>query len=348
MYDINKTFEENIAFGPIANLNFPEVKSIKRKYSFLGHKLNSLFGVAASPLTHGSRAVSVCSRLGYDIITYRSVRSIEWHGQKYPHLLYASIPKQLLVEDLSKSFTASFKPFQKQAVSMANSFGIQSLKPEYWQSDFEIAKRLLLPNQLLILSLMFTPETGTDVVKDAATVAKYAEETSASVFEINLAHPNSGMKSLVFEDASVSLAICKQVKKILGDRPLLAKVGYYKNTRTLHEFMERSKGIIAGISSTNTYSVSITDTKNNLIFPGRPKAGISGNGLRTLSMNQAKKIVEFKKSLRLKNFVSIGIGGVIKTNHVKQYFDLGVNAVQAVVGIFVDPYLGIKYKNKYL
>lgn len=344
LYDIEKTFEENVVFGPFWNGTYPRLPKRKSHVSFLGHPLHSLFGVAACPLTHGSRNVQLMSRLGYDIITYRSVRSIEWHGQTYPHWRFVSLPKQLTNDDLTKTLVGSPKAFPKQDVSTANSFGIQSLRPEYWQADFEQAQQYLSAGQLLILSLMFTPETGKDVLKDASEVAAYGKETTAKVFEINLAHPNSGMTSLVYEDVATSVAICRRIKKIIGHRPLLAKVGYYQNPRVLREFMKQTSDTIAGVTSANTYAMAIVDSEKKEVFPGRPKAGVSGWALRTLYKNQIRQIMEYKKSLGLKNFVVIAVGGVMRPAHVIQYRRLGADAVQAATGVWVDPYLAFKYK----
>ena len=346
LYDITKTFEENMTYGPFWDGEFPSFSNTNPNYSFLGKKVNSLFGASASPLTHGSRGVRLCSRLGYDIITYRSVRSIEWYGQKFPHWLYVSVPQQLTEEGLQSPVVGSMEPFANQEVSTANSFGIQSFKPEYWQADFEVAKKSLTSGQLLILALMFTPETGKNVLDDAEVVANYAKETSAEVFEINLAHPNSGMKSLVYEDVATSVAICKRVKKALGGRPLIAKVGYYKNKESVNDFLLQTKGILSGVSSTNTYAMPITNKDGGEIFPGRVKAGVSGAAVRTLSMEQAKAIVSSKKALGLTDLAIIGIGGVTEPKHIDAYLQLGVDAVQSAAGIFANPLLASQYKNK--
>ncbi len=344
IYDITKTFEENATYGPFWEGTFPPLpKRNPKRYSFLGHRVNSLFGISACPLTHGSRNVKLVSQLGYDLITYRSVRSIEWHGQIYPHWRYVDLPHPITVERLSESVIASGQSFLGQDVSTANSFGIQSLKPEYWQADFEIAKKFLMPGQLLILSIMFTPEAGKDVIDDAEAVARYAKETTAKIFEINLAHPNSGMKSLVYEDIETSVAICKRVKKAIGFRPLLAKIGYYKNPELLKEFLKKTRRIIAGISSTNTYAMPIVDAQGKEVFPGRAKAGVSGAAIRNLSMEQSKEIMRLKKILGWKDLVVIGIGGVTKPEHIHKYLHLGVDAVQAAVGAWADPYLASKY-----
>jgi len=346
LYDINKDFTFNVTFGPFFEDTLPDFPKVQTSNKLFGQKINSLFGVAASPLTHGARNTSLMSKLGYDLITYRSVRSTKWYaGQSYPHWRYVDISHQLTQDELTATVVGADHPFPNQEVSTANSFGIHSLRPDHWQTEFEIAKKGLQKGQLLILSIMFTPEQGKDVVEDAATVANYAKETSAKVFEINLAHPNSGMKSIVFEDIETSVAICKAIKKIITDRPLIAKVGFYRDANLLKKFMEKSAGIIQGISSTNTIALPIVDKDGAEVFPGRPKAGVSGAAIRTLSMQQASKIVEFKESLKLPELTVIGIGGVTKVEHINEYLKLGVDAVQSATGVFADPLLALKFKN---
>ena len=127
LYDITKSFEENIAYGPVWNGKLPHLPDTK---TFLGQRVNSLFGIAACPLTINARFVGLVGKLGFDILTYKSVRSVEWHGNPYPHWFYVDAPAKTNVEAV-KSFTASAVAFPKQEVSMANSFGIQSTKPEY-------------------------------------------------------------------------------------------------------------------------------------------------------------------------------------------------------------------------
>jgi dihydroorotate dehydrogenase len=173
---------------------------------------------------------------------------------------------------------------------------------------------------------------------------KPLKETSAKVFEINLAHPNSGMKSLVYEDIETSVAICKNIKNKIKDRPLIAKIGYYKHTEQLKEFMDKTRGIIQGISSTNTLAMPIVDEKGAMCFPERPKAGVSGNAVRTLSMLQAKQIVAYRNLLGIHDLIVIGIGGVMNPEHINQYLSVGVDAVQSAVGVWVDPLIAYKYK----
>jgi dihydroorotate dehydrogenase len=347
IYNISQSFEENIENGPYWDNSLPKINPPKKKYLFMGHKVNTLFGVSASPLTHGSKAVSLMSKLGYDIITYRSVRSRFWKGQTYPHWRYVNIPKQLKYEDLANPVLGNEQPFTGQDISTANSFGIQSSKPSDWQKEFEIAQKSILPGQLLILSIMFTPEENGNIIEDIKLVAGFAKETSAKVFEINLAHPNSGMKSLVYEDVQTSVSLCKSVRNIIKDRPLIAKVGYYKDKNILQAFLKQSQGIVQGISSTNTYAMPVVNKEGSEVFPGRLKAGVSGSAIRSLSLEQAKTILYFKQKHHLSDMNVIGIGGVMKAEHIDEYLNIGVDAVQSAVGVWNDPYLAQKYKEKH-
>jgi dihydroorotate dehydrogenase (NAD+) catalytic subunit len=351
IYDASKDFSYNVTYGPFWEGKLPpkfspKKSSQQKKHSFLGHPLNSVFGVSSSPMTFTARNIEFCARLGYDLITYRSVRSVEWHGLGAPNWVFIDAPKQFLAADLKKPVLGSLTPFPNQEISTANSFGIQSFRPEYWQAEYEKAKKSLSKGQLLILALMITPEDGRDAVQDATEVAKLANETSAEIFEINLACPNSGSKALIYEELETSIEVCKAIKKVIGKKDLIAKVGLYADMKMMKEFMAKTKGVLAGLTSVNTYSMKIQDKDGKDVFPGRPIAGVSGAAIRTLAIQQAQKIVEFKKELGLKRFAVIGVGGVTKPEHIQEYLDVGVDAVQAVNGVWADPYLAQKWKTQ--
>jgi dihydroorotate dehydrogenase len=346
IYDIKQTFEENVTYGPFWNERLPEVAKLAKKSHFLGHEVNSLFGVSACPLTANAKYVKLMSQLGYDIITYKSVRSIEWRGNKYPHFRYVDIREQLTSESVMETATASAEAFQNQEPSMANSFGIHSMRPEYWQEDVALAQSYLKPGQLMMLSLMFTPREGYSFAEDGRDIAKYAAQTPVEVFEVNLSHPNTaGGKMMIYEDADLAYEIFTQMKEELGNKKVIAKVGHYADVLVMKKFMKKTKGLIDGIAMENTFPMKIVDQESQEVFPGRSMAGVSGAAIRSNVLNQAKKAVQFKEELGLKDYVVIGIGGVTKPEHINQYLDLGVDAVQTAVGAWADPYLASKYKN---
>lgn len=348
-YDPEKTVQEHIEQGPfIQNIKFKEIDN-QNTFAFLGKQVNSLFGVPACILALNSKWIEVLSKLEFDIITYKTVRSREWQPNDYPNWLYVDAPTQLSVKDLLKSLIGSLKPFPNQNVSTANSFGVPSFQPEVWQEDFEKAKRILKSGQLLILSIMTSPVEGKTQIEDAKQLGQLAAETSAEAFEINFACPNTGKEGLIYEDVDLSVAICRELKESIGNRPILAKIGYYKRPSDLKRFMEESKEYIHGISSTNTIGMKIIDKKGNPAFgEKRPTAGVSGATIRDLSVEQIKNILKFKEDLNLPEFTVVGMGGVTKAEDIQNYLDVGVNAVQAAAAIWNNPYLAYEYKATYL
>ena len=111
----------------------------------------------------------------------------------------------------------------------------------------------------------------------------------------------------------------------------------------MEEFVKKMSEmkVLSGISSTNTYGVQVVDQNGGEFFPGRPTAGLSGAAILNLSMEQARKLVELRENLGMKDedFVIIGIGGVTEVSDVEQYLNLGVDAVQSAVGMYENPAL---------
>jgi dihydroorotate dehydrogenase (NAD+) catalytic subunit len=349
IYDLRQTFEENVTYGPFWEGELPSIVLSKSQHQFLGYEVNSRFGVPACPLTVNSRTISLLSRLGYDIITYKSVRTIEWRGNVFPHWLHVDAAGQLTEPHNSKPLIAAFEAFANDELTMANSFGIHSIRPEHWQPDVNHAKASLQSGQVLILSLMPSPVPGMSLVEDVRRLADLAAQTQADAFEVNLACPNTdGGKGLIYDDLKLSHRILVTAKIMVGKRPLLVKVGYYNEQRRIKEFLEQNRDVIEGVSSTNTYSMVIRTKQGKEAFPGRPSAGVSGAGIRTLSMKQAKNLIKYKQELGLDALHIIGIGGVTNSDQIDDYLSLGVNAVQSAVGVWADPYLASKYKEAHV
>jgi len=350
IYDIHQSFEENATYGPFWSAPLPTISQPQTQTTFLGQKMNSLFGVSACPLTVNSRYIQLLGKLGFDLITYKTVRSVEWRGNVFPHWVQVSVPPNSDLRGQVPPLVASLevataKPLPGQEVTMANSFGIHSVKPEYWQTDVDLTISQLQSGQSLILSLMCTPQPNEKLVVDAKRLARLASETKAPIFELNLACPNTdGGQGLIYEDLELSTELCRAVKEVIGDKPLLMKVGYYHDQTQVEKILVATQGVIAGVASINTVSQPIIDQQGTNFFPNRPTAGVSGSAIRSLALKQAAVFVKTKQKLGLDRLAVIGIGGVTEVEHIRQYLAVGVDAVQAAVGVWNDPYLAQKYK----
>jgi dihydroorotate dehydrogenase len=345
IYDIERDWGANVSEGPFFKDPLPMLPArVPDRFHFLEFPLNSPFGLPAFPLTATSRFVDLASKLGYDLLTYKSVRSIPWGGNAFPHWKYADIDEGIDLLKNTKTIMALENKPEGQDASMVNSFGVHSASPEVWQEDFDKAQWTLLPGQLLILSVMPSRIEGRTLIEDGKELAKLVGETSAKVVEVNFACPNTdGGKGLIYEDTKLTSDIVTAMKEVLGDTPLLAKVGYYQNQEDLKLFLRRTKGALSGLSTMNTYSGVVVMPDGKEAFPGRPTAGISGAGIRTMAFKQAANTVRIREELLLVNFGIIGIGGVTRVEHIREYLDLGVDAVQSAVGAYENPLLAYQF-----
>src|SRR5207237_4216343 len=73
VYRLDRTFEQNAAEGPAFTGPYVDVPVTPMK-DFLGHQVASRVGVAASLLMN-ERWFEFYSRLGFDLLTYKTIRS---------------------------------------------------------------------------------------------------------------------------------------------------------------------------------------------------------------------------------------------------------------------------------
>eukprot|EP00878_Enallax_costatus_P027900 GHUV01030088.1.p1 GENE.GHUV01030088.1~~GHUV01030088.1.p1 ORF type:complete len:241 (+),score=26.60 GHUV01030088.1:206-928(+) len=100
IYDIKASWADNIAKGPcfdgpVPERHFPPPDSW---IDFLGHKVASPIGVPAGPLLD-SRWTTLACRLGYDIVTYKTIRTQASCGHAPPNVLYLQAQQQLGAAD---------------------------------------------------------------------------------------------------------------------------------------------------------------------------------------------------------------------------------------------------------
>src|ERR1044072_9153618 len=85
-YRFDRSFEQNAALGPAFAGATADVPATPMK-DFFGHRVASRFGVAAS-LVMNERWLELYSRLGFDLLTYKTVRSRERIAHPVPNWLY--------------------------------------------------------------------------------------------------------------------------------------------------------------------------------------------------------------------------------------------------------------------
>src|SRR5689334_3189523 len=102
---------------------------VRGEWDFCGLKVNSPLGIAAGPLLNGKWILYYAS-LGFDVLTYKTVRSRERASYPLPNLQPVQNDS---VREGGRTLTAS----ENMRGSWAVSFGMPSRAPAIWREDIE-------------------------------------------------------------------------------------------------------------------------------------------------------------------------------------------------------------------
>ena len=154
-YDVSRSYEDNYEQGPFGAFaealkdgngadaagTTSEGASEGALATFLGQPVNLPFGIPAGPLLN-SRFTTAAFHMGFDLATYKTVRSRAWGCNPFPNVL-AVHPKSADGSltpgsaELDEGVLADTN--YEQPISISNSFGVPSQSPDVWQPDMRAA-----------------------------------------------------------------------------------------------------------------------------------------------------------------------------------------------------------------
>lgn len=350
-WDILKSWEWNYSNGPLfewteeAKALREEVKDELRE-EFLGFKLNSTIGTAAGPILN-SNWIKLYSELGFDILTQKTVRSRPVPAYKEPNIVFVHPKKQLENNDFGATLTGDFNPEPVENISITNSFGMGSFGPEVWMKDVKKAKSFLKKGQLLNVSVVGT--VGKDasleeLADDYAETALMAKKAGADLIETNFSCPNVETKdSLICFDPKASSFVAEKVRDKIGETKYLIKLGYYDNDKIVRSLIKETAHLVDGYVAINTIKMRVANAEGKEIMPGRFDSGICGSAIKKKGLETAERFVRIRKELK-EDFAFVGVGGIMSPNDAKDYYDLGVNAIQTGTIPIFDPLFALKAK----
>src|SRR3989344_8890333 len=97
-----------------------------------------------------------------------------------------------------------------------------------------------------------------------------------------------------------------------------------------------------GVAAINTIQAKVVDEQGKQILPGSPVrlySGICGSAIKWAGLEMAERIVTYKNQKGGKDFVVVGVGGVVEPADYFRYKDIGVTAVQSATGAMWRPEL---------
>jgi dihydroorotate dehydrogenase len=336
-------------WGPVV-LPRPDVPD--RRWSLFGRDIGFPIGVPASVLTANSRWIQYFANNGFNVLTYKTVRSRAWGPNPAPN--WAFVPQ--VVEPFTVSdehYTVLADPSDwvdsgRRDVSTTNSFGVPSPPPAEWRADIKNALTCIdSARQLLIVSVMGDDYDNTGslsvLARDFLSVARTAEDAGAEFIELNLSCPNSLDKTsrvrppLCF-DVDATATILEHVRSALNpSTKLVAKLSYLHDN-DLATLIGRIGSVVDGVSCINTLQCTVLRADGEPTFPSRPLAGVSGIAIRAYALDFVRRLVR----LRAENddtFSILAMGGVTDPRSFADLYLLGADAIQAATGAFANPAL---------
>lgn len=346
-YDPGLSYEDNYDKGPFSDFASGEKfeQSGEPEHDFLGQKVYLPFGIPAGPLLN-SKFVKGAFEQGFDIAVYKTVRAESFPCHPFPNVLSLDIEGDLTPEKLEKPLVANTD--YKDPISITNSFGVPSRTPEIWQADAKKAVSYAGPGQVMVLSFMGTvkpDQTQDEFIADYVLAAKLAHETGAKVLEANLSCPNIGNEGLVCYNLEVTEKVAKGIREVIGNTPLVLKVGYYKSDADMEKLAEIVNEYADDVAGINTLQATVVDAHGNQALPGpnRLRSGICGHCIKWAGLDFVKRMKAIRDKKGFK-FSITGVGGVTSPEDYKEFRDAGADVVMSATGAMWNPKLAQEIK----
>jgi dihydroorotate dehydrogenase (NAD+) catalytic subunit len=348
-YEIGRPF--NLLMAPIGfEVDPPLVPLIDRPTMIAGYRVDFPLGLPASVLATNAKWIEFYARRGFDILTYKTVRTEYRDAHPWPNWVFLKNP--VAMESPFNTAVTGFPEYWPEdltTVSMANSFGIPSLAPEAWQDDVRKARQIVREgHQVFIVSVVASRHDDESVIADDfVKAALMAKNSGADIVELNYSCPNvidDPSVGEIYKVPDVSGRISKAVKTALEETPLFVKIGYLSPSE-LRAFVISNAPWINGIVAINTITARVVNDDGKITFPGRETAGVSGWAIRARAQEVAKNLVELREDVfrdLKKRLAILGLGGVLTAQDVSDYLDkIGVDGVESCTGAFLNPLLGL-------
>lgn len=361
-YNYLESYEQNLEgpwqISPSGSIISGDAIWNRPSWKVLGFDLGFPIGIPASVLTVNSKWIHYYAQRGFNIFTYKTVRSHAFPTHHPPNWLFA----RQLDSPLSETETELPRviiderswPKDPRAFSMVNSFGVSSFAPDVWQQDVAETLGLLAPWQLLIVSVMGSSEKyqDEDLVSDFVRVARLAEEAGARAIELNLSCPNrvkpdTGLveDTLLCESVDDAIRVTHKVRDGLSndETRLVVKLGQMER-EDLRTLIQEIAPDIDGVAGINTISVEACDQSGNPGFVGtvdhpdshRKKAGLSGIAIQAKAQRFLADVLSVKREQGVELDV-LAMGGVMTADDVDRRLQAGAAAVQVATIAFFDP-----------
>lgn len=337
IYDIQKSYAENAEYGPFFTGLVPKRPKAHKTWDFLGHKVNSRLGVPAGPLLN-SNWIFLAAKLGFDILTYKTIRSFAYAGHPVPNIIYVNRTSSELAQKID------VPPKDLDQLSITNSFGMPSRSPDFLLQDIERAEKSLSDGQVMVVSVVGTPGHSKNYLDDFIQAAAIAKNAGAKIIEVNYSCPNvDKAEGCLYMSPQTVAEYTSKIVQAIKPLPLILKVGKFTHAEQMKEvFIAAAKSGARAISGLNSVSVRVMDGKKSALGDKRETSGICGASIRKEALEFIKSAHEINRKEKL-GLTIIGVGGIMLPEHFDLFFTEGAGFAMTATGMMWDPYLAMRY-----
>jgi dihydroorotate dehydrogenase len=337
-YDIARTYSWNYDHAP--DPIEVDVPAVKGDWRFCGLPVDSPLGVPAGPLLNGRWCLYYAS-LGFDVLTYKSVRSAERCCYPLPNL-------QPVACGQLRGGEQDLAAIDTMRGSWAVSFGMPSKAPEVWRADIRATRAKLPRGKLLSVSVVGTQQAGWSIdqlADDYARCACWAVDSGADVVEANFSCPNvSTCDGQLFQQPRDAQRVALRVGQSIGDIPLVVKIGHIPSRQDASLLLEALGPHVDALAMTNSVATTVRHGDGRLVFDGQPR-GICGDAVREASIEQTRMFAQLIRESGA-NVALIGVGGASNAGHVREYLSAGAHAVHIATAAMVNPWVAVEIKRQ--
>lgn len=336
-YDRSRTYRWNYDEAP---LHWPtvDVPALAGPWTYGGCPVPSPLGIAAGPLLNG-RWLLYYAALGFDILTYKTVRSQPRECYPLPNLQPVRTGS---LHAAGKQLSISAQMEGDWAIS----FGMPSMHPDVWRADVEITRQRLPVEKRLSVSVVGTIQPGwshDELADDFAQCARWAMQAGADCIETNFSCPNvSTCDGQLFQQPEIAAIVAHRVREAIGTTPYLIKIGFVDDDALAEHLIEALSPFAEALAMTNSISARVQQLDGTPLFDGQLR-GIGGEAIRAASIGQVARFSTIARQ-RGSTLRMIGVGGIAQANHVREYLDAGAEAVQLATSAMLDPLVGCRIR----
>jgi len=335
-YDWRQSYDWNYEHAPEP----PQVEEprVSGQWNFCGLPIAAPLGIAAGPLLNG-RWIRYYAALGFDVLTYKTVRSRARACYPLPNLQPVAAPP---LHDAA----AVLRARAGMDGSWAVSFGMPSRAPDVWRADVAATRHALPSHKILSVSVVATPEphwTRDDLANDFAVCARWAIESGADCVEANFSCPNvSSADGQIFQQPAVAGFVAAALRDAVDRKPLLLKIGHVTDEALATDLCRAVAPHVNALVMVNCISAAVVDEQGRPMFESQ-KRGIAGEAIRDAALAQVRLFANVIRREQLPLRL-VGVGGIANAAHVRSYLDAGSHAVQLATAAMLEPAVALNIR----